>query len=96
MVVLEPDRTPPKEVGVLFEVTAKTQDLSSAICSSLRSTFMNYGYEGRKSTSGNLALPYSPRDIEFGPVYEFSVYHLMTVKDGSEVFPISTYEVKNG
>ena len=96
MGVLEPDRTPPKEVGVLFEVTAKTQDLSSAICSSLRSTFMHYGYEGRKSTSGNLALPYSPSDIEFGPVYEFSVYHLMTVKDGSEVFPISTYEVKNG
>ncbi len=93
---LEPDHTVPKEVGVLFEVTAKTQELASAICSSLRSTFMHYGYEGRKSTSGNLALPYSPSDMDFGPVYEFSVYHLMTVKNGTEVFPISTYEVENG
>ncbi len=93
---LEPDHSLPKEVGVLFEVTAKTQELSSAICSSLRSTFMHYGYDGRKSTSGNLALPYSPSDLDFGPVYEFSVYHLMTVENGMEVFPITTYEVKNG
>ncbi|WP_147590131.1 acyclic terpene utilization AtuA family protein [Clostridium polynesiense] len=93
---LEPSKEIPKEVGVLFEVLAKTQELASAICSAVRSSFMHYGYEGRKSTSGNLAFPFSPSDIDFGPVYEFSVYHLMKVKNGREVFPIEYMEVNNG
>ncbi|MFD0714437.1 acyclic terpene utilization AtuA family protein [Paenibacillus sp. GCM10027626] len=65
------------EVGVMFEVVAKTQELASSICATVRSTFLHYGYEGRKSTAGNLAFPFAPSDIDFGPVYEFSVYHLM-------------------
>jgi len=89
---LEASLNIPHEIGVLFEVLAKTQSQASAICSLVRSTFMHYGYEGRKSTSGNLAFPFSPSDIEFGVVYEFSVYHLMEVKDGKEMFPI---EYKN-
>jgi len=69
------------EVGVLFEVVAKTQELADSICATLRSTFLHYGYEERKATAGNLAFPFSPSDISFGPVYEFSVYHLMEVRD---------------
>ncbi len=85
----EPCTDTPHEIGVLFEVIAKTQELASTICSSLRSTFLHYGYEGRKSTAGNLAFPFAPSDIEFGEVYEFSIYHLMSVLDPCEFFPIS-------
>lgn len=86
---LEPKKAElPHEVGVLFEVIAKSQELASAICASTRSTFMHYGYENRKSTSGNLAFPYAPSDVEFGPVFEFSVYHLMSVEDACQYFPI--------
>ena len=49
---------------------------------------MHYGYEGRKATAGNLAFPFAPSDVEFGAVYEFSVYHLMQVGDGVELFPM--------
>lgn len=70
------------EIGVLFEVIAKEQELANSICASVRSTFLHYGYEGRKSTAGNLAFPFAPSDIPFGNVYEFSVYHLMQVEDG--------------
>lgn len=94
MGTLEPCRGTSHEIGVLFEVLAKTQSQASAICSSVRSTFMHYGYEGRKSTSGNLAFPYAPSDVEFGAVYEFSVYHLMDVLDGKEMFPIEYREAK--
>ncbi|MGN7453551.1 acyclic terpene utilization AtuA family protein [Paenibacillus pasadenensis] len=73
----EPETFRGHEVGVLFEVVARTQELASSICATVRSTFLHYGYEGRKSTAGNLAFPFAPSDIEFGPVYEFSVYHLM-------------------
>ncbi|MGG3279834.1 acyclic terpene utilization AtuA family protein [Paenibacillus solani] len=68
------------EIGVMFEVVAKTQELANSICATVRSTFLHYGYDGRKSTAGNLAFPFAPSDIEFGPVYEFSVYHLMEMK----------------
>lgn len=93
---LEPDKSNPKEIGVLFEVLAKTQEEASTICSAVRSSFLHYGYEGRKSTSGNLAFPFAPSDVEFGPVYEFSVYHLMKVRDGKSLFPIEYMEVKDG
>lgn len=85
---LEPLNKAGHELGVLFEVIAKTQSEASALCSSVRSTFMHYGYEGRKSTAGNLAFPFAPSDVEFGPVYEFSVYHLMETDDGKALFPI--------
>ena len=55
------------EAGVVFEVIADTQELANMICSTLRSTFLHYGYPGRKSTAGNLAFPFAPSDIPFGP-----------------------------
>jgi len=89
----EPDPTPGHEIGVMFEVLAPTQDMANMICSTTRSTFLHYGYEGRKSTAGNLAFPFAPSDVPFGPVFEFSVYHLMTVRDGLAMFPIEYDDV---
>nr|WP_231570968.1 acyclic terpene utilization AtuA family protein [Paenibacillus sp. VKM B-2647] len=90
---LEPIRKPAHELGVVFEVVAATQELANAICSTVRSTFLHYGYEGRKSTAGNLAFPFAPSDVPFGAVYEFSVYHLMEVADGCEMFRCEYAEV---
>lgn len=77
----EPEVFRGHEIGVLFEVLAKNQELASSICATLRSTYLHYGYDGRKSTAGNLAFPFAPSDVEFGPVYEFSIYHLMEVEE---------------
>jgi hypothetical protein len=90
---LEPVKEPAHELGVVFEVVAKTQELANAVCSTVRSTFLHYGYNGRKSTAGNLAFPFAPSDVPFGAVYEFSVYHLMEVADGLEMFQIEYAEV---
>ena len=89
---MEPCRDLPHEVGVVFEVIAKTQELADTVCSSVRSTFLHYGYEGRKSTAGNLAFPFAPSDVPFGRVYEFSLYHLMDVRDGEEMFPAEEWK----
>ena len=62
--------------------------MADSICGTLRSSFLHYGYEGRKSTAGNLAFPFAPSDISFGAVYEFSVYHLMKVNNGIDNFKI--------
>ena len=93
---LEPNRELPHEVGIVFEVLAKDQELADAVCATLRSTLLHYGYEGRKSTAGNLAFPFAPSDVSFGPVYEFSVYHLMEAADGCELFPIEDMTMAEG
>ncbi len=85
---LEPSEEIPHEIGLMFEVIAQTQEMADTICASLRSTLMHFGYPGRKSTAGNLAFPFAPSDISFGPVFAFSVYHLLSVKDPCQHFPI--------
>ncbi|MHC1728898.1 MAG: acyclic terpene utilization AtuA family protein [Syntrophobacteraceae bacterium] len=81
------------ELGLVMEVIARDQEEANTVCSFLRSTLLHYGYPGRISTAGNLALLYSPSDISCGQVYEFNIYHLMEVDDPKSLFPVSIYEV---
>jgi len=91
---LEPERdVKPHELGIIIEVVAKTQDMANTICSFTRSSLLHYGYPGRIATAGNLAFRYSPSDIPAGEVYEFSLYHLLTVDDPKEYFPITVKEL---
>jgi hypothetical protein len=79
---LEPAETAePKEIGILIEALAPTQEQADTVCSLTRSTLLHYGYDGRISTAGNLAFPFSPSDVSCGEVYEFSIYHLMAVEN---------------
>jgi hypothetical protein len=82
------------ELGLVMEVIARDQEEANTVCSVLRSTLLHYGYPGRISTAGNLALLYSPSDIACGQVYEFNLYHLMEVDDPRSLFPISIHEVR--
>lgn len=84
---LEPETTSaPREVGVLLEVIGSTQETASALLALLRSTMLHCPFEGRKTTAGNLAFPFSPSDLEGGPVYEFSVYHLLETEESGSLF----------
>lgn len=74
---LEPTPNHGHEVGLVIDAVAPTQEQANTICSFCRSTLLHYGYPGRISTAGNLALPYSPSDLKAGAVYEFSVHHLL-------------------
>jgi len=85
MGMLEPVDTACHELGLVLEVVAKTQELANTICAAVRSTMLHFPYKGRKATAGNLAFLYSPSDIEFGPVYKFTVYHLVDVEDPCEL-----------
>jgi len=82
MAELEPiEKIATHELCILIEAVASTQSLANTICSITRSTMLHHGYPGRISTAGNLAFPFSPSDIKAGPVYEFSIYHLMEIDD---------------
>ncbi len=93
MGALETDRSLPHEIGLMFEVIADSQEKADAICATTRSAYLHYGYPGRKSTAGNLAFPFAPSDISFGPVYAFSIYHLMRVDSPVKYFPLEWLEV---
>ncbi len=85
---LEPVKNPhPHELGIVIDCVAPTQEIANTICGFTRSTMLHYGYTDRKATAGNLAFPYSPSDFKVGPVYEFSVYHVMEVDDPCSEFP---------
>jgi hypothetical protein len=85
---LETSRVAPAEVGILIEAIAPTQALASYVLSLARSSYLHCPFPGRKATAGNLAFPFSPSDFEGGDVYEFSIYHLMSVKNQNALFPV--------
>ena len=66
-------------LGIIIDVVGRTQEIADTVCALARSRMLHCDYEGRKSTAGNLAFPFSPSDIHVGAVYEFSVFHLMKV-----------------
>ncbi len=76
------------ELLIIIEAVADTQEQADTICGFARSTLLHYGYEGRISTAGNLAFPFSPSDCKMGEVYEFNIYHLMKVNDPKSLFQI--------
>lgn len=76
------------ELGIIIEATAPTQQQADTICSFARSTMLHYGYEGRRSTAGNLAFPYSPSDFHAGEVYVFSIYSLLHSENPAALFPV--------
>ncbi len=80
------------ELGIIMEVVAETQELAQEIC-----YFGKYGlvwcnFEGRVTTAGNLAYPYSPSILDTGPVYRLNVHHILDVEDPC-MFPIEIVEV---
>ena len=76
------------ELGLLMDVTAANQELAHAACHFLSGHLLHVAYPGQMNTSGNLAFPYSPSDVDAGPVYEFSIYHLMQTTSPTELFPV--------
>ena len=72
-----PGQPHPHEVGLVLDAVAETQAAANTLCSLARSTLLHLGFPGRLSTAGNLAFPFSPSDLPAGPVYEFSVHHLL-------------------
>ncbi|MCL2170288.1 MAG: DUF1446 domain-containing protein [Defluviitaleaceae bacterium] len=84
----------PAEIAIIIEAVAPTVEIAGTICSFARSTLLHFGYEGRISTAGNLAFPFSPSDFAGGAVYEFSLYCLMEAEKAK--FVPKFYSVKDG
>lgn len=90
---LEPRRAiSSHELGLVIEVVATTEELSRTVLAIARSLSLHSTYPGRKGIAGNLAFPFSPSDVGVGDVYEFNIYHLLSLSDPLTPFPISYQE----
>jgi Acyclic terpene utilisation family protein AtuA len=85
---------PPREVGLIVDVVADSQDLATALASRAGPTGSRFDFTGRLGGGGNFAYPFSPSVLTVGPVYEWSVWHTMDVDD--ERAPFRTQLVELG
>jgi hypothetical protein len=95
MGALEPDKSfVPKEIGLVIDAVAPTQDLATAVAMFTRGVMQHADYPGILTTAGNMAYPFSPFGIPIGPAYRFNVYHLMPVANPLECFPVRYEEIR--
>lgn len=92
---LEPGGPAPREIGLMIEALAPSQELANAVVMYSRGHLQHAHYDGILTTAGNMAYPFSPFGIPVGPAYRFAVYHLLPLRDPCEFFPITLEEVRN-
>ena len=75
---------PPRDVGVLFVVTAPTQDLANRMAKACNPYFFHMPLRpGIELPS--YAFPFTPAEIPRGQVYEFVLNHVVHTRDGFEL-----------
>jgi hypothetical protein len=91
---LEPVKhTASHELGVVMEAVARDRELAHGACHRLSGALLHWSYPGQFNTSGNVAFPFSPSELDAGAHHEFSAYHLMKAADPLELFPVHVEEV---
>lgn len=89
MGALEPYKGPlGHELCFVIEAICPTQEQASAVIAIARTTMLHSDFPGRLCKEGNMAIPFSPSDLEAGAMYRFSVFHTVEVDTPTEMFPI--------
>ena len=83
----------PGEVFLLIECIAPTTERASEVVRTMKQYLLHFGYEGRLSTGGNIAFPFTPPEISVGTAYKFNVYHIMETDRMGELFPVTVEEL---
>lgn len=81
------------EVFILTECVAETLAMAKGALSVFKQYLLHHGFEGRVSTGGNIAFPLTPPEVDAGPSFRFSLYHLMDVGELAPLFPVMVEEV---
>jgi hypothetical protein len=79
-----PGSAPPREVGVLFVVTAPTQDLADRMAKACNPWFFHFPLRSGMELP-SYAFPFSPAEISRGRVYEFVLNHVVHTANGHEL-----------
>jgi len=91
---LEPNHTEvPKEVGIVFEVTAPTQQLSTTIAELSRQPLLHYPIAEWSGATTSFACLHNPAHVERGAVYRFNVNHVVLPRSPQEMFRTKFVEI---
>lgn len=74
----------PREIGLLFVATAATQELATQIAKTCNPWFFHMPIRPDVPLP-SYGFPFSPSEIERGPVFEFKLNHVVQVADGFEL-----------
>ena len=80
------------EVGILFEVVAKSHDLCQSVMSIAWHTILHHPIKEWSGLVSQLAFPFSPPDMDMGRAYRFALNHIVEVDDPCELFEIKLFE----
>jgi hypothetical protein len=78
----------PHETCIIAEVVAQDRDTAKAVLAIARTTILHSEFPGRLCKEGNMAIPFSPSDLDLGQVYRFSICHLIEPENALSLFPI--------
>lgn len=91
---LEPERAEiPREVGIVFEVTAPTQYLATTIAELSRQPLLHYPIPEWSGATTNFACLHNPAHIERGAVYQFNLNHVILPHSPQELFRTKFVEI---
>ncbi|MEO9825445.1 MAG: acyclic terpene utilization AtuA family protein [Paracoccaceae bacterium] len=89
---LETQRVLPSEVGAMGIVTASSQELANEIGRILNPYLLHHPLT-QQEEQPTFAFPFSPAEIDRGPVYEFCLNHVMVLDDAMSAFTLEVLDV---
>ncbi|MGZ5145150.1 MAG: acyclic terpene utilization AtuA family protein [Burkholderiales bacterium] len=90
---LEPETSIGHEAGLLFQVTADTQELATALMKSVSHIAVHYPVPEWTGLITSIAYPYSPAEIPRGATYRFNMNHVVEPATPMEMFSIEYEKV---
>jgi hypothetical protein len=81
------------EVALMIDIVAPTQEQAQAIGSVAWHTALHQPIPEYSGLVSNLAFPVSPPAISAGPVYEFSINHVMHVDKPRDTYTLTVEDV---
>jgi hypothetical protein len=91
---LEPETSIGHELGLLFQVTAQTQELATALMKSVGHMAVHYPVPEWSGLITSIAYPYSPAEIARGASYRFNLNHVVEPASPLEMFKIEYESVR--
>ena len=81
------------EVAVIIEITAESQELASSLAKSASHITLHYPIPEWSGLITGFAYPYSPSEIDRGPVYQFNLNHIVEPDSVNEMFRVEYREL---
>jgi hypothetical protein len=85
---LEPETSIGHEVGLLFQMTAPSQELATKLMKSVGHMAVHYPVPEWSGLITSIAFPYSPPEIARGPSYRFNMNHVVEPASPLEMFKV--------